>query len=260
MKKTIFILIISLAVITESKGQIGNDDFITVDVTKSYFPKKELILQDFMDVEYIALETNDDFLNQGVVLDIGKKIILVKNHINDGNIFVYDRGGKALRKINRKGQGGEEYTYIYNVILDEENGEMYVHSHYEGKIQVYDLYGKFKRCLQYKKNENEIYYSDIVNYDRDHLICYDQYNEEKKFVLLSKQDGGISKKIKIPFKEKKLLIQSLNTANGVILAGPGPYRPMSSYNGKWILIEHSSDTVFQLLPDYSLRPYRKELF
>ena len=31
-----------------------------------------------MDVEYIALETNDDFINQGIVLDVGKEFILVK--------------------------------------------------------------------------------------------------------------------------------------------------------------------------------------
>jgi hypothetical protein len=78
MKKTILILVISFIVSAESKGQIqtGNNDFITVDVRKKYPPGKELILQDFTDVEYIALETNDDFVNQGVVPDIEK------NHSN----------------------------------------------------------------------------------------------------------------------------------------------------------------------------------
>ena len=41
-----------------------NDGFIKVDVTRSY-PKKELILQNIMDVEYIALETRDGFYCQG---------------------------------------------------------------------------------------------------------------------------------------------------------------------------------------------------
>jgi hypothetical protein len=258
MKKAIFIAVISFIATTESRGQrrTGNDDLITVDVTQSSFPKKEMILQDFMDVEYIALETNDDFINQGVVMDIGKKTLIIRNRLDDGDIFVYDRTGKALQKINRKGQGGEEYTYITAIILDEDNGEMYVHSHYEGRIQVYDLYGKYKRSLHYKKNENEVFYSVIINYDRDNLIGYDSYNEEKKFVLLSKQDGHITKEIKIPYKEKKLLIKSLKTTNGETLAGPGPYRSISSYNGKWILLEVSSDTVFQLSPsDYSLRPF-----
>lgn len=54
------------------------------------------------------LTGSNDFINQGIVLDIGKEFILVKNRnrINDGNIFVYDRSGKAIRRINRKGQGG----------------------------------------------------------------------------------------------------------------------------------------------------------
>jgi hypothetical protein len=89
------------------------------------------------------LETNDDFINQGFVQAIGKEIILVKNRNDDGDIFVYDRTGKALRKINRKGQGGEEYTYILGITLDEDNDEMFVNDHYKRRIIVYDLYGKF---------------------------------------------------------------------------------------------------------------------
>ena len=37
----------------------STDGLITVDVNDSYSTKKELVLQDFMDVEYIPLETND---------------------------------------------------------------------------------------------------------------------------------------------------------------------------------------------------------
>ena len=85
------VIILFLVTVPESKGQkqTGSNDFITVNIVKNYSPKKELILQDFMDVEYIALEMNDEFINQGIVLDIGKEFILVKNRnrINDGNIF-----------------------------------------------------------------------------------------------------------------------------------------------------------------------------
>ena len=85
--------------------------------------------QDFMDVEYIPLETSDEFVTQGSVMDIGDKYLLVKNWANDGDIFVYDRKtGKAIRKINRKGQGAEEYNFISGIILDENNDEMFVNS------------------------------------------------------------------------------------------------------------------------------------
>ena len=58
-----FILI--MAVITGGgRGKQFSDDIITVAVTKSY-PKKELIHQDFLNVEYILLDdTNDDFITK----------------------------------------------------------------------------------------------------------------------------------------------------------------------------------------------------
>lgn len=51
--------------------------YITVNVNENY-PEKEIVLQDFMDVEYIPLETTDEFITQGAVLSIGDKYILIK--------------------------------------------------------------------------------------------------------------------------------------------------------------------------------------
>lgn len=40
-----------------------------------------------MDVEYVALETTDEFLTQGLVQDVGKEYILATNRNNDGDIL-----------------------------------------------------------------------------------------------------------------------------------------------------------------------------
>lgn len=254
MKTTRLLVTIILAFILASCGgkQQFTDDIITVDVTKNYSPKKNLILQDFMDVEYIALETNNDFLNQGFVQDIGKNTILLRNRNDDGDIFVYNRQGKALRKINRKGQGGEEYTRIFNIILDENKREMFVNDIDTRKIVVYDLNGKFKRTFKHK-NEANLIYTAIFNYDKENLICYDQFNKETAFVLVSKLDGSITKEIKIPSKEKKLLFK-INDAKNYSVT-PGPYRTIIPFKGSWLLCENSSDTVYTLLSDYSLHPF-----
>ena len=111
MKRFIFTGIIILFVMAGCGGDHSSTDgLITVDVNDSYSTKKELVLQDFMDVEYIPLETNDEFINRACVQAVGEKYIIVTNFYDDGNIFVYGRNGKAIRKINRKGQGGEEYV------------------------------------------------------------------------------------------------------------------------------------------------------
>ena len=257
MKTLIFIETILLLLLAGcGKDTTSTDGFITVDVTKSsYSPKKELVLQDFMDVEYIPLETNDEFINHGYVRAVGEKYIIVTNYRNDGDIFVYNRKGKAIRKINRKGQGGEEYTYITNITLDEDNNEIFVNDHFVKKIYVYDLDGNFKRSFKQKSDGGSRSYDDIFNYDKENLICYDELNNEIPFLLVSKQDGNITKEIKVPFKEKKLFFQILRQKEGTRAAGPGLYSRIIPYNNNWILIEPSSDTIYTLMPDCSLRPF-----
>ena len=274
MKKANSILAIALLVVMTrcGGGDQSSDDLIIVDVTKNYSKKKELILQDFMDVEYIKLETNDDFLNQGIVADVGKEIILVTNQIRDGDIFVYDRTGKALRKINRKGQKiSEEYTSIFSIILDEDNEEMFINDVNIKKIYVYDLFGNFKRSFDHKENVNYQCYTSIFNYDSNNLICYDDA-VEAGFNLISKKDGSIKKEINIQFKKKKYLRQlqpSSGNENisvdrqipsgfvygGTMVVPPGSYTSIIPYFNNWILLEYSSDTIYQFLPDLSLRPF-----
>jgi len=233
----------------------GNDNgFITVDVTKKY-PKKELILQDFLDVEYIALETSREFLCQGIVMAIGKDIVIVRNSVNDGDIFIFDRNGKGLRKINRMGRGGEEYSGIYGFVLDEENEEMFVQD-YSDKIIVYDLSGIFKRSLKQVKGKE---YGGTHNFDDESIICDDFYfdggtKDNPSFFIISKQDGSIIKDIQIPFEQKKSTIMMQFTDQSAI-AVPIQKFPIIPYQDSWILTEPSSDTIFTFSSDYSLKPF-----
>ena len=244
------ILLVVLAGCVENKQ--SHDDLITVDLSKSY-PKKELILQDLMDVEYIALETTDEFLTQGLVQDVGKEYLLVSNRNRDGDIFIFDRKtGKGLRKINRQGQGAEEYAGINRIILDESNDEILVMSP-GNKILVYDLYGEYKRCL---KLDREV--SSVFDYDKSNLIGYDMSDYHNKgkdrsksyHILISKQDGSITREIFIPFK----------TIDTPVVTGDGGFVASYSYqirqsHGKCTLMDTSSDTLYNYAPDGTLTPF-----
>jgi hypothetical protein len=249
MKKINTILVISLLAIAGcGVDKQSNDDIILIDVTNSY-PEKELIVQDFMDVEYIILEATDEFITQGNLKAIGKEIILVINRINDGDIFVFERKtGKGLRKINRKGQGNEEYIGISYIVLDENNNEMFIINNFVSIVKVYDLYGNFKRSFDILGNGD---YMNIYNFDKNNLICYysDHPIESKQVfhLVISKQDGSITKKIQLPSKGTPTVIGSNNVANPYIV-------PIVPYNDSWIISEPLSDTIYQYFPDGKMNP------
>lgn len=252
MKKETAILAIGLfltAGLGGCKPSVPQEDLITVDVTADH-PKKELILQDFMDVEYIPLETNDEFLTQAAVMAIGKQYIVVKNWANDGNIFIFDRKtGKGVRKINRRGQGAEEYAFINGIVLDEERNEIFVNCASTKKIFVYDLSGDFKRSFEHSEGAE---YLDVFDYDKDHLIRYDmscyykegeQRGDKAYHAVISKQDGSITRDIFIPFDVIKT--PTVKKGDGFAVTSVRPIIPVRNH---WLLVETSSDTVYQYLP------------
>jgi hypothetical protein len=255
MKSKLISVIIMLPLImtnceTGNKQSALAGDVITIDVTANY-PEKELILQNFMDVEYIALDDADEFLTQGRVLDVGKEIILVENRVIDGNIFIFDRTGKGVRKINRRGQGSEEYLNTTAIILDEDRDEIFVEDYKPRRILVYDLYGNFKRSFKFTGSDG--HYNGVFNYDREHLICYNNYpptdKRQSTHLLISKQDGSVVREIQIPSKE----IKTLTVIDGAVVL-TFPIRPIIPYHGHWMLVETSSDTVYSYFPDNNMLP------
>jgi len=259
MKQIKTISVIILLVVLPGCGGRGNqsDDLITVDVTGNY-PQKELILQDFLDVEYIPLETTDDFITMAATQIVGEKIVIVRNiRSADGDIFIYDRTGKGLRKFNRRGQGSEEYTSITSLVaLDEDNNEVFVNSTGQRKVFVYDLFGNFKRSFDHQEVRFNVY---INIFDRDYLICTDdsRYSLEDRsadltkrnmFRIISKQDGRVMKEISIPYERRKV-------ATLPSYAMPVRNNKSTPYRDSWLLAEPSSDTIYRYFSDHSMIPF-----
>lgn len=243
------VLFITMGYTGCKQPDIANEDVIAVDVSASY-PEKDLILQDIMDVEYVPLETTDDFITHGIVEAVGKNLLLIRNR-NDGDIFIFDRKtGKGLRKINRQGQGAEEYSGVQGIILDEENNELFVKDHQARKLLVYDLSGNFKRSFKFADTS---YYDDIFDYDRDHLISYKKYftaedNEKSCHLLISKQDGTTSE-ISIPFIEYKTPVITKDE----LVVSP-EYHLTFPTRDNWALVNTSSDTIFKYSQKGALSP------
>lgn len=258
MNKLNFILVSFILALSGCSGnKLTSDECITIDVATNY-PEKKLNLQDFMDVEYIPLETTDNILCAGSVWAVSENLILASNFNQDGNIFLFDRkSGKSLRIINHKGQGGEEYTSALGFVLDETSNELYVSDTYARKIVVYDLEGNFKRKLSW---EDDYMFGEIFNFDQEHLICLNIDNptirSTESFALISKQIGHVTKKIQIPFKDKKsIIIRTPANDSGMYYAyAPSTSHPLVPYFNNYVLAEYSADTIYQYTPNEAMEP------
>lgn len=256
MKRLNTLLVVALFVMAGCGGEKQTaGDLVTVDVIKSY-PKKELILQDFMDVEYIPLETSDEFITMAHIEAVSDDLLIIRNRnrSTDGQIFIYDRKGKGLRIINRLGESAEEYLFLLGITLDEENNELFVNDHYTRKIYVYDLYGKYKRSFEFK--EGASYSNNIYNFDRNHLICCDgslnfEGTIKNKFLILSKQDGTVFKEIEIPFN-KYLTSAILHEEAGMVM--PIRNEELVPSRDGWVVMEPSSDTIYHYSSEYEMTP------
>ena len=235
-------------------GRQPENELITVDVTQHY-PKKKLVLQDFLQVEYVPLEISDEFVNTGNVKDVTDNYIVITNG-REGDLLLFDRAtGKGLQKINRKGQGPEEYLLPINVLLEETTGELFVNDGPTSRIQVYDLSGNYKRSLSYR---NGAFVSNIYKYDQDHLLCQDTYAPENteglhSFFLLSKQTGN-TKILEIPY-EKKLSTMLVKQVGDMVYGNAPRNSLIVPYQGNWILTEPSADTVYTSIPNTGLHPF-----
>ena len=235
------------------ENKVKENGLITVDVTKK-FPNKDLSLQDFVDIEYIPLETNNEFLCGG------SKYLIAKNRNSDGNIYVFDRKGKGISTFNRKGNSGEEYLYLGNVLLDEEKEEIFISS--VKKILVYDLYGNFRRSFPYKKGVE--YYYQLTNYDKEHIICWDGSGESNpkavespSFYILSKSDGSIIKEINVPLNKRTstLIILSRDEKTHMTYSLANTPNPIHKFRDRILLNEPSSDTIYRYSDEKGLIPY-----
>ena len=193
MKRIIYSAAMLLALLSTACGG-GNkeaSELPQIDVNTSY-PEKEICLQDVAEVSYITLDSQDDILFRGHVRSFSDRGIVILDDQNNKLLF-FDKQGTFQHAINRKGQGPEEYSLMFNALVDWDKEEVYVFDK-RGKIVVYSLDGIFKRKLALDSHlgQHDAYIwsdSQLVSYrygrsDKDgNLVPY------RPIVLLSKEDG-----------------------------------------------------------------------
>ena len=220
-----------------------------IDLSGS-IPKEERILQDLFEVKYVALETTDSFLTRGFIEAVSQHFLITYDY-NEGCLSLFDRTtGKGIRQIKRQGQGPEEFTSPSNVIIDEKREELFISDYSLRKILIYDMKGNFKRSF---KTVDENYYTELLDYDDGHLLAYKSpagpHDESSCHLLISKQDGSLTKEIRFPIDQ----VETPIFTHGKLTSTPFFYLT-APYGERWALTVTSSDTIYSYDADGNASP------
>lgn len=250
-KKLLSAFIVILLLSCNNAKQKGGD-IPVIDLNENY-PKKEIILQDIAKVEYIPLESSDSILidARGSSVWTSDKIIVCQN--SKGDIFMFNDKGKFLKKFNHKGQSGEEYNRISEIILDEENGELLIFDGGKKLLQVYDMDGKYKRTVKYPEGTN---LRGFANINKSLVLCYnenehDPFGGDKKvfthsnFIFMSKQSGKTESSFKLSTKEgvNGICVLEFGGKRAFIINTPNIF---TEYNSGIAINEIANDTIFSI--------------
>lgn len=140
---------------SESKGLPNNYGFDPIPEgiieieSKAIQPNSSIALDSVLEtVYYVALETNDSCLigridEMGISND--RIFILDKNQTE--SIYIFDRQGRFLTSIFRKGKGPGEYMQPADITISEVRNEIYLLNEFPSKIIVYNFKGEYLREL-----------------------------------------------------------------------------------------------------------------
>jgi len=239
--------IVCLAGCTSDKKGL---DLVPLDVRVSYI-EKEIKLEDVANIEYLQIELDDGFLfTEWDTPHITSDKIIIGRRSN-GDILVFSRDGKPLCKFNRSGNGPEDYPYITDVdVYDEDSDELYVRSH--NKIMVYSSSGEFRRKLSLLEDASV---RQIVNYDSETLMLYDEQDAyPTPFTLISKKNGSVVETVDMPFVEKIDLRLIVSQNGRTVTYVPMDLSHILKYKDGFLLNDFSNDTLYFFSRNKELLP------
>lgn len=173
-----------------------NNTLGVIDLSGNY-PTRKVDLNEIADLEYVPLETTDSSLLSGICVTffISDDYIITSDRYT-GDVFIFTRLGKFLRKFNKRGNGPEEYTSLTSKAVDFQAEEFLIHDVPRKRVSIYSFEGVYKRSIPWTISNLYPWF----NLNENYLIGYHStYSEETKhctdshpYYIMSKASGELT--------------------------------------------------------------------
>ena len=158
----------------ELKPKVNDKNAVTIELfnNKNDYKLEPIKMSEFVDsVKFIILEETKESLIKypNKIFFTQEQVIVVDSDL--GTIFFFDRNGKYIKKISKRGQGPGEYLTMSSCMFDEQKQQLIVYDNRVNKMLFYDLSGNLIREIP-KFCEGTLI-RDIVNLNNGNFLCYE---------------------------------------------------------------------------------------
>jgi hypothetical protein len=237
MKQFSLLFILFVIFFTACSSPAKQSDYITLHLEKEIKSmSSERTLNDISsDYRVIPLETNDFcLLSAPRIKHVSDSDIWIEdNHV----IYRFDKKGRLLFKLDKKGQGPEEYLSISDFVIDYRTQTIFIYDMNKKKIITYSFEGKY---LDAFKNDF-IGSFDLIN-ENDFIVSYTPYSDKPFYI-------GIYDKSWNELNQFLPKTEVLNQKKGIF-----HFDILYKFNEKYHFIKAFGDTIYQV-NSQSVQPY-----
>ena len=222
-----------------------------------------LHLSDIVDsLSYIKLATDTSNLIGVIdkIIPLQDRILIVDKDITQ-TIYIFDKSGRFIRKINKKGRGPGEYLSLNDVAVDVSNKRLIVHDDIAQKISIFTYEGEF-----IEKIGLDFITTSIAYLGNNKLACYCDYISNPIYSIRSKSPNLILFDLQTRKTQSKLFFN--NTINRLGITGLINNLSCTYSNDTVHLIMPLNDTVYSICNnkiqpeyyvDFGVTPQMREL-
>ena len=228
--------------------------FLIVSLSTCSFPEKDVLFEySLEDISAINLNEEyplDSLVDEMTVIPLETKDYCLINDVTflkeskdyyfvytekTSRLFQFDKSGRYVATISRKGQGPEEYLSVKKIMLDEDNQELYLMDYMGRKMKVFGFDGSFLRAFPLPE---DFAYTNCFLSLANEAIYYVSSNNSIQMDFL-KYDLKTSKFVSYSHREREM-------DKGEFFMGQTLFGESDSFP---FVYHYFNDTVFQVRPE-----------
>lgn len=146
--KIIFIIIINITICAckSSINDVKTVSYVNSDITvyneSDIGKEREVKLSELVEgFRIVRLDNRDEAIFKWNWIFFSENYFCVKQY--EGEAKLFDINGKFIANVGKKGQGPGEYSTVYDILINEDEGAIYISPFSGDELMKYDLNGEF---------------------------------------------------------------------------------------------------------------------